>query len=741
MSTINGTNGDNTLTGTSGDDRIDAKAGDDVVSGADGNDDVKGGSGDDLVDGGGGSDEVDGGSGDDIAVYVAAENAGAHDEYDGGSHSDTLRLVLTQAEFDSAAVQADLADYQAFVSSGAIGWFQFTAFDLEARKFEHLDVVISDPNQAPAADAVEATGDEDAASIAITLTGTDPDAGDAVDTFTVSSLPANGTLYTDATLTTEVVVGTAYSASGNSLTFYFVPDADFNGDASFDYTASDGDVDSPSATATIHVAAVNDPATISGTNTGDVTEAGGDVSFAAAANYTVGAYPSPNNMGIADVNHDGHVDIVSANYSSGNISVLLGDGAGNFAAGTSFATAFGEPQNAEIGDMNGDTHADVVMAHGNPNQVSVMTGDGAGAFTTLTSFATGMGFTNDAKLSDIDDDGDLDVIVAGRDTGFSNSIVSVWTNDGSGVFTAAGSYTVSTSDRPAGRFVMADMNGDGFEDVVLVNAGNTGGTGGNPNISVLINDQTGFFGTSANYTIALPAGAYAPGVAVADLNGDGMLDFVVGDVVSDELLVLLSDGLGGFDPATGYTSGGADPNGVALADFDGDGDADIVTTNSGSNTAGVLLNDGDGLFGAPETFTLGTGTGPSGVSAADLNGDTLADVVTANTGSADLSVLLNTSDASPGSPFASGDLDVADVDTGEAKFQPVAAAALEGMYGDFTFDHETGAWTYTLDNDDPDTQALDDGDTVEDTLLVTSHDGTDTETITVTIHGAYDLIV
>ena len=90
-----------------------------------------------------------------------------------------------------------------------------------------------------------------------------------------------------------------------------------------------------------------------------------------------------------------------------------------------------------------------------------------------------------------------------------------------------------------------------------------------------------------------------------------------------------------------------------------------------------------------------------------------------------------------GDPSASGDLDVSDVDAGEAKFQ-VAPASLAGTYGDFTFDADTGAWTYTLDNTRAATQALNGGQPVSDTLTVSSFDGTDSETITVNITGAND---
>ena len=83
---------------------------------------------------------------------------------------------------------------------------------------------------------------------------------------------------------------------------------------------------------------------------------------------------------------------------------------------------------------------------------------------------------------------------------------------------------------------------------------------------------------------------------------------------------------------------------------------------------------------------------------------------------------------------ASGDLDVSDVDAGEAKF--ATPASLAGTYGDFTFDSTSGAWTYTLDQSKAD--VLNGGQPASDSLTVSSFDGTDSETITVNITGAND---
>jgi hypothetical protein len=84
---------------------------------------------------------------------------------------------------------------------------------------------------------------------------------------------------------------------------------------------------------------------------------------------------------------------------------------------------------------------------------------------------------------------------------------------------------------------------------------------------------------------------------------------------------------------------GTQPTSVAAADLNGDSRPDLVVANFSSNTASVLLNNGSGAF-APKV-DYATGTQPISVAAADLNGDSRPDIIVANYGSDTVSVLLN----------------------------------------------------------------------------------------------------
>jgi uncharacterized repeat protein (TIGR03803 family) len=144
-----------------------------------------------------------------------------------------------------------------------------------------------------------------------------------------------------------------------------------------------------------------------------------------------------------------------------------------------------------------------------------------------------------------------------------------------------------------------------------------------------------------------PAVTYGSGgnaaysVTVADVNGDGRPDIVVGICVSTNcdtgiVGVLLGSGDGTFQAAVTYSSGGFGPSSVTVADVNGDGSPDIVVANrcvSSSNCfngiVGVLLGNGDGTFQAAVTYSS-EGCDALSVTVADVNGDGRPDIVVAN---------------------------------------------------------------------------------------------------------------
>ncbi len=218
--TMDGGRGEDTLDGGDGGDTLDGGRGSDTLDGGEGDDDLRGGRGEDTLDGGAGDDDLDAGRGDDFGIYRVSENIGAIDFYDGGLGFDTLRLVLTQEQSESPEIQADIAAFQAFLAENSDAnstegpIFQFTAFDLQARNWEALDVVVepsitfdimvmSDDvaNDTPTQQAMisEEDAGDNAATFRITLddSGT-PLAGTNTASVTVSIDPTASTTENDA---------------------------------------------------------------------------------------------------------------------------------------------------------------------------------------------------------------------------------------------------------------------------------------------------------------------------------------------------------------------------------------------------------------------------------------------------------------------------------------------------------------------------------------------------------------
>ena len=186
---------------------------------------------------------------------------------------------------------------------------------------------------------------------------------------------------------------------------------------------------------------------------------------------------------------------------------------------------------------------------------------------------------------------------------------------------------------------VADLNNDGAPDAVVVN--NTSGT-----INVLLNkhDGTGAFNPPATYSV----GSSPSWAAIADVNADGKPDIVVSNMTSGTISVLLNNGDGTFQAASSYTvlpagvTGTPSPASVAIGDVNNDGKPDVVVANTGMNNVSVLLNNGTGTFKASAVYAVGTA--PDSIAVAKFTSGANIDILTANKSGRNISVLLGNGD-------------------------------------------------------------------------------------------------
>ena len=358
----------------------------------------------------------------------------------------------------------------------------------------------------------------------------------------------------------------------------------------------------------------------------------GDGSLKTAVNYPVGA--NPNWIAAGDFNGDGKLDLVVASNGCspcgsgelpGGVWVLLNKGDGTFRAATNASP--GTAYTVAVGDFNGDGKPDLVVGGGGSIEIEVLLGHGDGSFSAPTPSTTGTVGGYVAVVGDFNGDGKLDALTTDSSTGN----IAVLPGKGDGTF---GDPIVSGTQTLNGGFVfvaVGDFNGDHKPDVVTL-------SGFSNYIQVWLSNGDGTFQAPTNYTV----GNEPTSAVIGDFNRDGVLDLaVISSPLPSTISVLLGKGNGTFQAAVSYIPTGNAIKSLAMADFNGDGKIDLAVTSQVLNEqTGVytVLGNGDGTFQTAPVYK--TGTGPQTAAIGDLNGDGIPDVAVASNGSSTVSVLL-----------------------------------------------------------------------------------------------------
>lgn len=281
----------------------------------------------------------------------------------------------------------------------------------------------------------------------------------------------------------------------------------------------------------------------------------------------------PNDFALADLNEDGHIDIVVANHDSDHLTVLRGDGTGQFGLLPKPHLKIDvspHPHVVRAADLDGDGRIDLAVDHRDALGVLILRGLGNGLFEQPGILAAVAGDPyRGFALGDLNRDGFLDIV-----TPNPNEVGLLLTTEDPLNFKRAEPLPAASPFAVE----IGDFNGDGWLDVIAA-AGER-----SPHVHIFFGDSSGRFKEAGRSPFRLALGG--KNLIVGDFNGDGLDDAAVAAWQSTDVTVIF----GGADPQVAGTVPGVEhPWGLAAADLNEDGRDDLIVADDTSQTLTIFL--------------------------------------------------------------------------------------------------------------------------------------------------------
>ncbi|HEX6884462.1 MAG TPA: FG-GAP-like repeat-containing protein [Planctomycetota bacterium] len=333
-----------------------------------------------------------------------------------------------------------------------------------------------------------------------------------------------------------------------------------------------------------------------------------------------GVTDTPVSVVTADLDADGDLDVASANALGDDLTVFFQTTPGLFAPAPLVVGGFpqmGAPQDLVAADLDGDGDLDLASANSFGDDLTIFFQQAPGSFASAPLVLGGPTRLRDPMsllAADLDQDGDLDLACVNEVT----LTLAIFFQEAPGDF-ADVPLSLSTGQRPSG-LASADLDGDGDLDLAF---------GGGERVWIVLQTSPGGFGPPVDVG-GVPAPSLLYELLAADLDGDGDADLATtswdssGPVNRGNLAVFLQTAPASFEAPV--VVGGSvellEPSGLLAADLDGDGDADLGTSNAASGNLTIFFQEAPGAFAAePLVLSPSSPFFPADLVGGDLDGD------------------------------------------------------------------------------------------------------------------------
>jgi hypothetical protein len=294
-----------------------------------------------------------------------------------------------------------------------------------------------------------------------------------------------------------------------------------------------------------------------------------------------GAPISGTGLAVGDLNSDNRVDIVTASNSTGEVFVLLQTSAGNFNPASPLALGAGSGAGAvAVGDYNGDNRLDLSIANLNSNNITVYLQNSAGQLVEAPFSPLAAGSEpRDVYTADLNNDGRHDIVTINR----GSFDLTVYLQNSSGLPSLAPYSPLSVVDRPAG-VEFGDIDNDGRQDIIVM-------SDQNPLLRMFFQEANGNLIEGSQSPFMLTNDFFSI-PTLGDLNQDGLRDITLVRFNQNKLSVLSQNtprmfterSVDHFSPA-----GSIITQNIVIRDINGDSLADIVTLDINANQVSRIL--------------------------------------------------------------------------------------------------------------------------------------------------------